>query len=101
MADILINVKESLRKIVAVCDSELLGKYFEEGNRQLDINRDFFGGEKKSKEQAIEMLRFFAKEDSIFNIAGKESVDAALKAGIISKKGVMSVQKVPFALSLL
>lgn len=98
---ILISIKESYRKIVAVCDSNLLGKYFEECNRQLDIKEDFYEGEEKSKEEVIEMLRELRKEDSTFNIVGKESIEAGLKAKIIGKKGVMMIKGVPFALSLL
>ncbi len=98
---ILISIKESYRKIVAVCDKELLGKYFEEGNRQLDIKEDFYDGEEKSKEEVIDMLKELRKEDSTFNIVGKESIEAGLKAKLISKKGVMKVKGIPFALSLL
>jgi len=41
------------------------------------------------------------KEDSTFNIIGKKSVNAALKAGIITKDGIKKIQGIPFALILL
>lgn len=98
---VLFSVKESYRNIVAVCDENLLGEYFEEGNRQLDIKEDFYSGEKKSKEEVIELLKDFNKSDSTFNLVGKESVDAGIKSKVISKSGVMKIKGVPFALSLL
>lgn len=98
---VLFSVKESYRRIVAVCDEELLGKYFEDGKRQLDIKIGFYSGEKKSKDEAIELLRDFSRNDSTFNLVGRESVDAGVKAGIISRKGVIELQGIPFALSLL
>ncbi len=98
---VLFSVKESYRSIVTVCDENLLGKYFDEGNRQLDIKEDFYSGEKKSKEEAIELLRDFNKSDSTFNLVGKESIDAGIKSRVISKSGVMRIKGIPFALSLL
>ena len=98
---VLVSVKESYRSIVSICDEDLLGKYFEDGKMQLDIKKDFYSGESKSIEDVIELLKDLKKADSTFNIVGKESIDAGLKAGVISKLGVMKLKGVPFALSLL
>jgi len=98
---VFLSVKESYRNIVSVCDEDLLGKYFEEGKRQLDIKKDFYSGESKSMEEAIEILKSFRKADSTFSLVGKESIDIGLKAGIISKSGVMKLKGISFALSLL
>jgi len=40
-------------------------------------------------------------EDATFNIVGKNSVEAALKAGIIDEDSVKEVQGIPFVLKLL
>ncbi len=100
-SEILVKVHESYRKIVAICDSELLGKRFEEGKRQLDVKKDFFDGEKKKEDEVIRIIRHEKADDASFNIVGKKSVDAALKAGLIDKNGIMKIQGIPFALSLL
>lgn len=68
----LVKIHESYRKIVAVCDVELLGKRFEEGIRQLDINKDFYGGEKKNEKEVIEILKDNALDDATFNFVGKK-----------------------------
>jgi len=97
----LLKIHKAYRDVVAVCDSELLGKYFEEGIKQLDIRENFYNGEKKSEKELIELLKDLAMEDSTFNIVGKKSCDCAIKAGIISKHGIKTVSGVPFSLVLL
>ncbi|MBD3247376.1 DUF424 family protein [Candidatus Pacearchaeota archaeon] len=97
----LIKIKESYRYIVAVCDTELLGKYFEEDEFQLDIKKSFYEGEEKNKEEAIQIMKEMKKEDATFNIVGKKSTQAALEAGIINEKGIKTINDIPFALVLL
>lgn len=96
-----IKIHQSYRQVVAVCDSEILGKKFEEENKILDLRENFYKGEEKSEKEAIEILQDLAKEDSTFNIVGEKSIQAALKSGIISKEGIKKVQGIPFALGLL
>jgi hypothetical protein len=96
-----INVIKSYRNVVAICDKELLGKIFEEGNFQLDVKENFFKGEEEtSEEKAIQKIRQMSIEDSTFNIVGKESVNAAIKAGILSKEEIGRIKGIPFALVL-
>lgn len=96
-----IKVHDSYRKIVALSDAELLGKTFTEGIKQIEIRANFFKGDKKSKEQIVEILKDMQKEDAMFNIVGKESINAALEAGIISKNGIIKIDNIPIALGLL
>lgn len=96
-----IKIHNAYRTVVSICDSDILGKKFEEGIKQLDVRETFYKGDEKSEEEIIEMMKDMAMEDVTFNIAGKQSCKCALKAGIISKEGIKHVQKVPFALGLL
>ncbi len=96
-----IKIHESYRKLVAVCDSELIGKTYSQGIRQIEIKEGFFKGEEKNKKEIIEILRKMQSEDAIFNIVGEESVKTALEAGVIDEKGVMKIDGVPVALVLL
>ncbi|MEM1535659.1 MAG: DUF424 family protein [Candidatus Pacearchaeota archaeon] len=98
---VLIKVHEVYRKIVAVCDKELLGKRFEEGKLQLEINERFYGGEELSEEKAIKLLRKAFQDDACFNFVGKNSVELGIKAGIIDSKCIIKIQGVPHALALL
>ena len=96
-----IKIIKSYRDLVAVCDSSILGKKFEQGNFQLDIKESFYRGEEVSEEKAIEIMKSMSAEDSTFNIAGEKSVNAAIKAGVITRESVGKVQGIPFALVLL
>lgn len=97
----LVKIHDSYRKIIAICDSELLGKRFEEGNMQIEVSEVFYGGEEKEEEEVVELLQDLYKEDATFNLVGQKSVNAAIKAGIISKEGVIRIQRIPHALGLL
>jgi len=96
-----IKIHESYRKVVALCDSDLIGKKFEEGKRQLDVRENFYNGEEVDEEKIIAMLKNLAIDDATFNIVGKESVKAARNAGLIEEDNVSEIQGVPFALVLL
>jgi len=96
-----IKIHKSYRDVVAICDSDLIGKRFEEGKRQLDIKEHFFKGEEVTKEEAIKHLAFQLREDATFNIVGKESIDAAIKAGVINQDSVDNIGNIPFALKLI
>lgn len=99
-----VNVIDSYRYVVAVCDSDLLGKVFEEGKFQLDVKESFYKGnhgKEVDETQLIEIIKRFSREDATFNIVGKNSVNVALKAGIIAQEGIGKIKRIPFALVLL
>jgi uncharacterized protein len=96
-----IKIHEAYRNLVALCDTDLIGKAFEEDIRRIEINEYFFKGEEKNKDEIINILKDLEKEDAIFNIVGKESVECALIAKIISKEGIIMIQDVPVALGLM
>jgi len=96
-----IKIHKSYRDVIAICDSELLGKNFEQGNFQLNLTGEFFNGDEKSEQETFEVIKDLAKEDATFNLVGKKAIAVALKAGIISKEGIKTIQNVPFALVLL
>ena len=90
--------------IVVWCDtsdSDLIGKKFEEGKKQLDIKENFYKGEEIFEEKAIPLLQDLLKDDATFNIVGPESVQASIKAGIITKGHCSKVNGIPFALILI
>ncbi len=96
-----LKIHKSYRDVVAFCDSELLGKYFEEGKLQLNMKESFYKGDELTNEQAQEQMEDLAKEDVTFNIVGKKATEIALKAKIIEKEGIKTVSGIPFALVLM
>ena len=97
----LVKIIRSQRDIVAICDSDLIGKKFEEGKLQIDVKENFFLGEELDEEKVIELMKKMRMEDATFDIVGENSVNAALKAGIIDEKGIVRIQGIPVALVLL
>ncbi len=96
-----VKIHEAYRKILALCDTNLIGKTFSEGIKQIHIKENFFKGEEKNKEEVLEILKEMEKEDATFNIVGKESVECSIEAGIISKNGIIRINGIPIALGLM
>ena len=103
-----VNIIKSYREVIAICDTELIGKKFQqenpsdkEHNLLLDVKESFYKGEEKTKEETITIMQFHSKEDATFNIVGEKSVQCALDAGIISEDGIKKIEGIPFALILL
>ena len=46
-------------------------------------------------------MKDYEREDSTFNIVGEESINSALKAGIILEEGIKRINNIPFALVLM
>ncbi len=96
-----LKIHKSYRSIVSLADSSLIGKKFEEGKFQLDIRENFYKGEEIEKQEAIKILQKQKVEDATFNIVGKESIQTALEAEIISQNNIGKIANIPFALTLL
>ena len=101
MPNMFVKIHKSYRTVVAICDSDLIGKTFEEGKRQLHIRENFYKDKEVDKEGLIKIIRRQVMEDASFNIVGKESIQIALGLGIIKKEGVHKIKGIPFALILL
>ena len=95
-----VKIYESYRIIVAVCDEELVGRVLEEGKFYLEVKESFFKGKSVSEKEVMEIIEDMSKEDATFNIVGKNSINAALKTGIISEEGVRTINGIPFTLVL-
>ncbi|MDG6997420.1 MAG: DUF424 family protein [Nitrososphaerota archaeon] len=78
--------------LVNICDEELLGTTVSGGNIDMSISRDYFGGEKVSEEQAIELVR----GSSIVNLAGSRIVDCVLDEELANERAVKKVGQVSF-----
>jgi len=81
------------RKIVAICDNELVGQKFEEGNLQLDLSSDFYNGEDKSEEEIVKLI----KDSYVVNVVGEKSVGLCLKLSILDTKDIIKIKNIPHA----
>ena len=96
-----VKIHEGYRNIIAICDSNLIGKRFEKGKIQIDVKPSFYDGEEKTEKEISEIIQDGKAEDSTFSIVGKKAVELALKNNIITKEGIITVQDIPVALVLL
>jgi hypothetical protein len=97
----LLKVIQSQRYVVAICDTELLGKKFEEGKLQIDVKENFFNGDEMNEEEAIRVILKMMREDATFYIVGEQSVNTAIKTGAIVREDVLKIQEIPVALILI
>lgn len=81
------------RKILTACDSEVIGKVYEEGKAQLDLTTEFFQGEEKEKSE----LKSLLKGVTTLMIIGKEAVSFAEDEGLVTEERVKTVDGVPHA----
>jgi hypothetical protein len=97
----LVKIHNSCRIIAAICDKELFGKKFEEGDKQLDLTTTFFKGEEKTEKEVCEIIEDMIREDATFNIVGKKACRIAKKVGIIDDNSILFIDDVPVGLVLL
>lgn len=97
--EVYVNVQEisdnegTVRKVVGICDKELLGKTFKSHEITLVINEEFFSGFEATLDEAVHYLR------SAYTamIVGQKIVNKAIKEGLIHPESVIRVNDVPFA----
>jgi hypothetical protein len=88
-----VDMKNHLEVIVTLCDRELIGKKFRDGELRLHVNPRFYKGELADRE-AIEQALASA---TIANIVGKRAIALAIKKGVILKNNVIEISGVPHA----
>lgn len=96
-----VKIIESCRIVVAICDKELVGKRFEEGNKQLDVKESFYAGEIKNVDEVKEIIENYVKEDATFNLVGENITNLALEMGLIHEDSIGKIQNIPYAMVLL
>ncbi len=79
--------------MVAVCDTELIGKSFEDNELVLKITESFYKGEEATENEVVHSL----KHATIANLVGERAVKCALDNDFIEENNVIFVAGVPHA----
>jgi hypothetical protein len=79
--------------LITVCDPDVLGETFEEGEITLSVTEDFYGGERVETETVIEAL----SRASMANLVGTETVELAIEEGFVEAEHVLRVEETPHA----
>lgn len=79
--------------LLAACDEDILGLTFSEGDRCLEIKKEFYAGEVVETENLVSLL----SEASIANLAGNNTVNMAIESGFIDGNNVLEISGVKHA----
>ena len=82
------------KKMLNICDADLVGRTLTKSDFTLNISRSYFAERIIEREEAEKLL----KTSSIINMVGKETISLSVKMGIGSPKGVKEIDGVPFLL---
>ena len=88
-----IKVHQSYRQIVAICDSDIIGKKFEEDRLQLDLTKKFYHGEAKNKEE-VKKIMMTARH---LHLTGKGTVAIAAEMNLVNPKKIIFIDNIPHA----
>jgi hypothetical protein len=78
--------------LVAACDSDLIGRTLREGELRLHVS-SFYDGDDVTEEDFIRHLKLA----TMGNLVGSETVEAARRAGLAGKDGILWIEGVPHA----
>lgn len=79
--------------LLVVTDKNILGKLFEEKRLQLDLRKEFYQGEERTKEQ-VKALCPRARD---IHFTGKAAVAIGIELNLVEANRILWVQKVPHA----
>ncbi|MFB1064311.1 DUF424 domain-containing protein [Natrinema sp. H-ect4] len=84
----IVNERETAEGVlVAVCDEEVLGETFEEGELSLTVTEEFYGGDEVDENAVVESLARAA----VANIVGTRAVELAVEEGFVDEANVLEV----------
>ena len=80
--------------IVNICDTENIGTTISEGDYEIEVSEDYFGGTVIDENQANELLK---KSDTL-NLVGNDIVDMAIDLELVSIESIKKIEGVSFVL---
>lgn len=85
--------QQGVQRLVAACDSELLGTSHREGKFKLDVTPTFYDGLRVD----AEALGAYLRSATVANLVGHRSVGVAIDLGLVDPANVLVVSGVPHA----
>jgi hypothetical protein len=79
--------------VLAICDKEIIGKTFEEGNLSVTAKERFYKGEEITEKEFDVLVR----EASSLNLLGNKCVGLAVKKNLVDEKSVIVIQGIKHA----
>jgi hypothetical protein len=89
MPALLLNERETDKgRLVSVCDADIIGEHFEDGEVSLSVDADFYDGEEVDESGVVESLA----RCSVANIVGTRAVGVAIEHGFIDEENVLEFE---------
>ncbi len=76
--------------LVTVCDSDVVGRTFENGDVSLTVEEEFYDGDDSEDADADAVVASLGKA-SVANLVGTESVELAIDEGFVDEENVLEV----------
>ena len=83
--------------ILVITDKDIVGKLFEEGNKQLDLTKNFYLGD----ERDAEAVKSLIPEAHILHLTGEKAVALGIELDYVDKDKVVWISGIPHAEALL
>ena len=81
------------RKVIAICDENLIGKMFIENELKIEVSERFYKGELVD----IEKIKLELEFNSL-NVVGENIIKILIELGFLTKEDIKRIQGVPFAM---
>ena len=84
----ILNERETPKGLlVSVCDRDILGETFENGDVSLTVKEDFYDGERVDEDAVIDSL----SRAAVANIVGTNAVGVAIEHGFVAEGNVLEI----------
>lgn len=84
----IVNERETSEgRLVSVCDREVLGETFENGEIDFEVNEEFYDGEPADEEEVVASLA----GARVANIVGTDAVALAVEHGFVDEESVLDL----------
>lgn len=88
MATLLLNERETPEgTLVSVCDADILGEEFENGDVSLSVDPEFYEGDRADEAAVVASLA----RCSVANIVGTHAVHLAVEHGFVEEANVLDL----------
>jgi hypothetical protein len=92
--EVYLNLKKVGKNVLlAVCDSDLLGRTLREGKIVFHVKDEFYNGRKATLDEAVGLIN----NSTIVNLVGKNCVEKAISRGYVHPQAVLKIEGVPHA----
>lgn len=89
MTSMLLNERSTPEGLlVSVCDADVLGETFEDGDLSLTVKPEFYDGD----EATIDEVTASLAEASVANLVGTDAVETAIDAGFVDEANVLEFE---------